>query len=814
MNITSSLGINIPQSVVVEERNLFDNSKPREERDFKEVYPDLDDCSQLNVFVLPDAHDDEDDDERANENPINDYGKRIVDLKRPVYVKKQKNHDSRYNYIKLNKQLIDYGLQDPNKKHHNHKVNDTYIRPFKLNSSETIQNKIHRKQNQVEYDMDEQDYCYIRNRNFKDPKNFIKLKPEIFEILITILENEWSKLEMKMTNNDLENNPNQLLSLNESSNDFKYGNDDGIINNSFTEQKCAVCNDSDCDNSNAIVFCDGCDIAVHQECYGIAFIPEGQWLCRKCMINQNNRKIECCFCPSKTGAFKQLDNSLWSHVICALWINELYFANPIYMEPIEGIDLVPKSRWKLVCYICKQKMGACIQCSNRNCFQAYHVTCAKRAGLFMQMTKGVQGAITNKLTLKTYCDKHGPGYWNQSEVQRGIQKTRRYFHDLKILNEQNDQLTSKQKTANKLNNFKWKTENNTPIPPKKFSEILFQTLINLRVEDDLMDNIDGEENERRKKNSLKDLGYKPKRSKESIWQELRVVSNEICKYWCLKRELKNGAPLIRKNNNLISISSILYGNNQDQEEINEKLAFSNVILKDIEKLIDLAQLNLHRQYYQNQLNETDLLMIDTAYFPMKKLIEFLMITINKKYDSQKSLLNYKFKSNPPFNILSLPLIIEKNENYEYESVSQFLDDITSFNNQIIKENKLNTNIIKTLNKWFKEFLNKSNDLLTIEAKIIQEFSSKNNPRTINAPFINIDGTNFSFKDHDPQSLLKSVELGIIDNDGNEIVKTDSSSVKEIDNENGNSHTSKFTPEDDKRLFDRFLSGNHWLPNIK
>ena len=145
-------------------------------------------------------------------------------------------------------------------------------------------------------------------------------------------------------------------------NNAKYGNDDGIVPGSIYDQNVLFV-------MIVIVimpmplFCDGCDIAVHQECYGVAFIPEGQWLCRKCMINKTEQQNV--FCPSTTGAFKQLDNSLWSHVICGLWINELYFANPIYMEPIEGMEGIPKSRWKLTCYICKQRVGACIQCCNQ-----------------------------------------------------------------------------------------------------------------------------------------------------------------------------------------------------------------------------------------------------------------------------------------------------------------------------------------------------------------------------------------------------------------------------------------------------------------
>lgn len=116
------------------------------------------------------------------------------------------------------------------------------------------------------------------------------------------------------------------------------------------DSKCAICDDGEGENSNAIVFCDGCNLAVHQDCYGVPYIPEGQWLCRKCTVSPEN-PVSCLFCPNEGGAFKQTTTGHWSHLLCAIWIPELSVGNSVYMEPVEGVEMVPKSRWKLVSYV-------------------------------------------------------------------------------------------------------------------------------------------------------------------------------------------------------------------------------------------------------------------------------------------------------------------------------------------------------------------------------------------------------------------------------------------------------------------------------
>jgi len=55
------------------------------------------------------------------------------------------------------------------------------------------------------------------------------------------------------------------------------------------EAYCAVCSDGNSIEPDQIVFCERCDLAVHQQCYGVPEIPEGRNL-------QARFKVELCGC--------------------------------------------------------------------------------------------------------------------------------------------------------------------------------------------------------------------------------------------------------------------------------------------------------------------------------------------------------------------------------------------------------------------------------------------------------------------------------------------------------------------------------------
>ncbi|KAG9339797.1 hypothetical protein JZ751_022463 [Albula glossodonta] len=139
---------------------------------------------------------------------------------------------------------------------------------------------------------------------------------------------------------------------------------------------CDVCRSPEGEDGNEMVFCDKCNICVHQACYGILKVPLGNWLCRTCALGVQPK---CLLCPKRGGALKPTrSGTKWVHVSCALWIPEvrpighhslvlihLYpivsIGCPEKMEPITKVSHIPASRWALSCSLCREHTGTCIQ---------------------------------------------------------------------------------------------------------------------------------------------------------------------------------------------------------------------------------------------------------------------------------------------------------------------------------------------------------------------------------------------------------------------------------------------------------------------
>ncbi|EEF31145.1 mixed-lineage leukemia protein, putative [Ricinus communis] len=160
--------------------------------------------------------------------------------------------------------------------------------------------------------------------------------------------------------------------------------DDGIL--------CAICQSTDGDPTDPIVFCDGCDLMVHTTCYGnplIKGVPEGDWFCTRCLNSESDKPntVSCCLCTTKDGALKPTTDGLWAHIVCAVLVPEVFFEDP---DGREGINCskVPKRRWEDKCCVCKTRNGCVIQCSEPKCHLAFHVTCGLNQDFCFEYKEG------------------------------------------------------------------------------------------------------------------------------------------------------------------------------------------------------------------------------------------------------------------------------------------------------------------------------------------------------------------------------------------------------------------------------------------
>lgn len=51
------------------------------------------------------------------------------------------------------------------------------------------------------------------------------------------------------------------------------------------------------------------------------------------------------------------------------------------LDKVVGIEKVKPAFGKSKCYICLEQIGVCVQCSNKRCYNSFHVSCAQEADL-------------------------------------------------------------------------------------------------------------------------------------------------------------------------------------------------------------------------------------------------------------------------------------------------------------------------------------------------------------------------------------------------------------------------------------------------
>ena len=179
----------------------------------------------------------------------------------------------------------------------------------------------------------------------------------------------------------------------------------------WSVDRCAVCDDDRDFDFDQLVTCDGCGISVHQSCYGIPEIPDDAvgFLCNACEHTGGDTSETplCVLCPVEGGALKPTTKpGVWCHSACCQWIPETTVVDVDRMEPIDQIHTIQRERWELLCTVCKQRMGAKIQCDHPGCYLSYHPLCARAAGLFMEANLDDDGDEDSPLQMVSYCHRH------------------------------------------------------------------------------------------------------------------------------------------------------------------------------------------------------------------------------------------------------------------------------------------------------------------------------------------------------------------------------------------------------------------------
>jgi NuA3 HAT complex component NTO1 len=311
-----------------------------------------------------------------------------------------------------------------------------------------------------------------------------------------------------------------------------------------------------------------------------------------------------------------------------MWIPEVSLGNHTFMEPVMDVEKVPKTRWKLTCYLCNQRMGACIQCGNKACYQAFHVTCARRAHLFLKMknSHGTLAVLDGTTVLKAFCDKHCPSdYAKENDVARATREARKFYrkamrgrlwadsqasalamaatHRHAVTEHQPDEsqltgakvaltLGESKKKGNQPQKPVWKLPSGAPVIPQVIYNSIESSLQRFTI------------------------------------RKRKEYAADACRYWTLKREARRGAALLKRlqlQMETFSSMEITRRNfagmgHAGRPRLARRIEFAQTLIKDLERLKSLADDVVKREREKLVAVELEYDVVDSIYFPVAKLL--------------------------------------------------------------------------------------------------------------------------------------------------------------------------------------------------
>lgn len=308
-----------------------------------------------------------------------------------------------------------------------------------------------------------------------------------------------------------------------------------------------------------------------------------------------------------------------------MWIPEVTLANNTFLEPVSDVDKVPKGRWKLTCYICNQQMGACIQCGNKSCYQAFHVTCARRARLYLHMKTSSGGLEVHEANpnMMALCDKHCPAdHAKKNDVVQATKRAKKFYKKtmrdrlwasnqasaMALAATHRDAITDHAPDESQVTGAKlsavlgdkrgqqgksiWKLPSGAPVIPQAVFDIVEASI--------------------QRFNFLK--------RKEFV--------SDACRYWTLKREMRRGAALLKRLQLQMEAFSSMELTRRDfvamgsvgKSRLARRIEFAEMLVKDLEKLKSLSQDIVDREQCKLNSAELERDFVDTCYFPIHKLL--------------------------------------------------------------------------------------------------------------------------------------------------------------------------------------------------